>query len=139
MNVLKILDNNAKNILFYALAIFLLTSNLFGADEFSEAANAIEGASEGGKSILGVIISWGFSLVLPVISVVIGVALGYKFQSKKSEQDQSTGKLYLVLAGCAIAGFFVYVIVAMLFSRILFGDMNEMFTRIYEFWRTVQW
>ncbi|ECK2550126.1 hypothetical protein FQW77_08605 [Campylobacter jejuni] len=108
-------------------------------DEFSEAANAIQSASDSGKSILGAVFGWGFSVVLPLVAMVVGIILGYKFQSKRAEQDQSTLKLFVILGGCAVAGFFVYVIIAMLFSRALLGDFSAILTKVYAFWNSVQW
>ncbi|ECL6143823.1 hypothetical protein ABZL51_001629 [Campylobacter jejuni] len=128
---------NTKQIMFL-MALFF-TIHLNAADEFAEAAEAIGSASEGGKTILGAIMSWGFSVVLPLIAMIVGVALGYKFQSKKAEQDQSTFKLFVILAGCAIAGFFVYAVIVMLISRALYGDFNELANKIYDFWRSVKW
>lgn len=129
---------NMKKIAFF---VALFSSIYLGAatDEFSEAANAIQSASDSGKSILGAVFGWGFSVVLPLVAMVVGIILGYKFQSKRAEQDQSTLKLFVILGGCAVAGFFVYVIIAMLFSRALLGDFSAILTKVYAFWNSVQW
>lgn len=119
------------------LAMLFLFCGILRADEFDEAANVVSNASNSGKAILGTAMQWIFSVILFFGSMAVGMFLGYKYQSKKSEQDQSTMKLFGVMGVCGILGFFVYNIILMLFSRALLGDFTKLLSRVYEFWGSI--
>ena len=123
--------------LFFLSFIFLfsLSANL-SADEFEAANQVISGADSAGRSVLGTSVKWAFAVILPLAMFFGGMFLGYKQQKKKSEQEQETGKLYLVMGMFAIIGFFVYVIGAMFISKMLFGDFTSIFQYINEFWKS---
>lgn len=108
----------------------------FGANEFNEAQNIIGSADTTGKSILGTGVKWAFAVALPIICIVAGMIMGYSQQKKKAEQDQDTNKIYFATAIAGFIGFFVFVIVAMLFSRALFGDTTYIFNVITTFWKS---
>ena len=119
-----------------ALLAFLAVFGFGASDEFSEAETIMSNADTSGKAVLGVGIKWAFGVALPLICIVAGMVMGYTQQKKKAEQDQNTNKIYFVTALAGVIGFFVYIIVAMLISRALFGDTSYIFDVITTFWKS---
>ena len=117
------------------LGVFMLLGSYLGADEFDEVNNILDSGDKAGKKALGTGVQWAFALILPLICVVAGMIMGYSQQKKKSEQEQNTTKIYVVTIISGIVGFFVFAIVAMIFSRMLFGDANYIFQVINEFYK----
>ncbi|RAX55318.1 hypothetical protein CCY99_01055 [Helicobacter sp. 16-1353] len=116
-----------------ALMLGIFASFGFGANEFNEAQTIISGADTNARSVLGTGVKWAFAVALPLICIIAGMIMGYSQQKKKAEQD--TNKIYFVTAIAGIVGVFVYVIIAMLISRALFGDTSYIFNVITTFWK----
>ena len=107
----------------------------FGANEFNEAQNIISSASQSGKSVLGEGLKWATAVFLPLICLVTGMAMGYTQQKKKAEQDQNTNKIYFVTAIAGLVGFFIYILIATIISKMLFNDTSYLFNVITTFWK----
>ncbi|MBX7491212.1 hypothetical protein [Helicobacter turcicus] len=116
-------------------AVCMLFSTHLSADEFGAVNDILSSGDKAGKKALGTIIVWLFGLALPIVCVASGAIMGYSQQKKKSEQEQNTTKIYVVTLISGIVGFFVFVIVSMIISRILFGDSNYIFGVINDFYR----
>lgn len=108
----------------------LLFAGAINADEFAEANNILSSGDSAGKTALGTLIKWVFAVALPILCIGAGTIMAYSQQKKKAEQDQDTKKIYIAMLLGAVAGFFVYVMVAMIVSRALFGDAQAIFGHI---------
>lgn len=124
-----------KKILPIILMLGFFVSLSFGANEFGEAENLVSTASQSGKSVLGEGIKWATAVFLPILCLVSGMVIGYTQQKKKAEQDQSTNKIYFVTVVAGLVGFFVYILIASILSKMLFGDTSYLFNVITTFWK----
>lgn len=107
----------------------------FCANEFSEAENIIAQGSTSGKKVLGEGLKWITAVGLPIICLVTGMVMGYSQQKKKAEQDQNTNKIYFVTAIAGLVGFFIYILITTILSKLLFNDMSYLFNVISTFWK----
>lgn len=107
----------------------------FCANEFSEAENIISQGSTSGKKVLGEGLKWISAVGLPIICVVAGMVMGYSQQKKKAEQDQNTNKIYFVTIIAGLVGFFVYILITTILSKLLFNDTSYLFNVISTFWK----
>ncbi|EAB5282029.1 hypothetical protein CT954_01320 [Campylobacter jejuni] len=123
--------------LFLALVYATLLSVGANADEFNDALNTVTSASNTGRGVLGEGMRWVFAVLLPAVCMFTAGFLGYTQAKKKAEQEQASFKIYVITGISVLIGFFVFCIVAMLFSSALFGDSKAVFERVYEFWRTL--
>lgn len=64
------------------------------------------------------------------------MVMGYSQQKKKAEQDQNTNKIYFVTVIAGLVGFFVYILIATIISKMLFGDTSYLFNVITTFWKS---
>lgn len=124
-----------KNIVKIILMLSVFVSIGFCANEFSEAESIITQGSTSGKKVLGEGLKWITAVGLPIICLVTGMVMGYTQQKKKAEQDQNTNKIYFVTAIAGLIGFFVYILIATILSKLLFGDMTYLFNTISTFWK----
>ncbi|GAD17842.1 hypothetical protein [Helicobacter fennelliae] len=124
-----------RNIVKILLVLGIFASFGLGANEFSDAENIVSSASTSGKSVLGEGIKWATAVFLPLVCLVAGMVMGYSQQKKKAEQDQNTNKIYFVTVIAGLVGFFVYILIATIISKMLFGDTSYLFNVITTFWK----
>lgn len=124
-----------KNIIKIFLMLGIFVSIGFCANEFSEAENIIAQGSTSGKKVLGEGLKWITAVGLPIICLVTGMVMGYSQQKKKAEQDQNTNKIYFVTAIAGLVGFFIYILITTILSKLLFNDMSYLFNVISTFWK----
>lgn len=125
-----------KNIVKILLMLGIFASFGLGANEFSDAESIVSSASTSGKSVLGEGIKWATAVFLPLVCLIAGMVMGYSQQKKKAEQDQNTNKIYFVTIVAGLVGFFVYILIATIISKMLFGDTSYLFNVITTFWKS---
>lgn len=132
MKMLKKIDN-----IFLRIWVFLSVSavSAFAADEFNDAANVVGQASSGGMKVFGTIMIWFFAVFLPIGCILGGMLLGYKQTKKQAEQDQDSMKIYFMIGLYALVGFFVFIIVAVIFGKALLGEMSGLTNKIINFYK----
>ena len=103
---------------------------------FTSIDSTVGALNTSGKGTLGTFGAWFFGL-LPLISFIgIGVG-GYRYASKKAEQDQDTTRVAIITFISAILGFFVGVILAAVLGAGLMGSASEGVQIVNSFWRSV--
>ncbi|EAL1630082.1 hypothetical protein F1O51_08200 [Campylobacter coli] len=124
---------------FLMTMVFLTCVSLNAADEFDSAVSTINSAETSFMSILGFAVRLVLGFGLPLGCMILGGYLGFAQAKRKAEQDQSTFKIFGVTAVCAVIGFFVFVVTAMLISSGLYGNSSYVFENvIYEFWKNAK-
>ncbi|EOH5771165.1 hypothetical protein ACL90S_001492 [Campylobacter coli] len=124
---------------FLMTMVFLTCVSLNAADEFDSAVSTINSAETSFMSILGFAVRLVLGFGLPLGCMILGGYLGFAQAKRKAEQDQSTFKIFFVTAVCAVIGFFVFVVTAMLISSGLYGNSSYVFENvIYEFWKNAK-
>lgn len=135
---MKILNQSlTSKVLLLLFAYAALLSIGANADEFNEALSTVTSASNTGKGVLGEAMRWVFAVFLPLICIGTGFYLGYSQAKKKAEQEQASFKIYIIAGFSALIGFFVYCIATMLFSSALMGDSKILFSKIFDFWKSL--
>ena len=110
----------------------LFSAAMAAGDEFNSAMDILEQGSQAGQRALGMGIVWGL-IIFFFVAVFGGLFAGYKIESKKVEQEQGTGKLYMVMGIGATIAVFVYILIVMLFSKVITGDVGFLFNSIWTF------
>lgn len=125
-----------QNLVLVALLLGLVSFGM--ADEFNDIAGQVGMASTGGKTALKEIIQWFVGGFLLIGVIIVPIFLIYKFEKKKSDQEQNIWGLLGKCAAGAVGGIFAWSLVVMALSFAFFNNFDDGWTKIVgAFWNSV--
>ena len=123
---------------FVLVALLLGLVRLGMADEFSDIAGQVTSASSGGKTALKEFIQWFIGGFLLLAAIAVPIFLIYKFEKKKSDQEQSVWGLLGKMGLGAVGGLFIWSLIVMAISYAFFKNFSDGWTKIIgAFWNSV--
>lgn len=124
-----------KNLNKLWLVFFCFLSHSAFANSFGDIDGVLGEADASASSALGMGLKWFFAVILPIMSILGSMIIGYMIAKNKVDQSsQNQSKILWAVLGSAIFGVFVYIFITSLLSVAMTGDAGHFFSVVNDFY-----